>query len=54
VRSASEVNDARKARQEQISLVLGRAVHKLIRSKRVVVAARMKLAASTSMMRKIR
>jgi hypothetical protein len=45
VRSAEQVLQARKAREEKVSLVIGRAVQSIIRSQRVVVAARIRLAA---------
>ena len=54
LRSGPEVSKARKARQEQVSLVLGRATYKLIRSQRALVAARARLATSASMVKKIR
>jgi hypothetical protein len=46
LRSAEEVEQARRTRQEKVSLVLGRAVQKIIRSTRIVVAARLRIAAS--------
>jgi predicted acyltransferase (DUF342 family) len=45
VRSAREVEMLGLARHEKISLVLGRAVEKIIRSRRALVATRRRLAA---------
>jgi hypothetical protein len=44
VRSADEVQEAQMARQERLCLVVSRAVQRIIRSKRTLVAARLKLA----------
>jgi hypothetical protein len=52
VRSAEEVLEAQMARQERLSLVLSLAVQRIIRSKRTLVAARLKLARLRRKLRK--
>jgi hypothetical protein len=45
VRTAEELRVARYAGYEKVSLVLGRAAEKIIRSKRAIIATRVRLAA---------
>ena len=45
VRTPEELKAARAAGYEKVSLVLGRAVEKVIRSRRAIIATRVRLAA---------
>jgi hypothetical protein len=51
-RSALELDQAQQARREKIALVLGRAMHKLIRSHRAIVTTRIRLATCAAMARR--